>query len=274
MYIGYLLTQDTAYLRQARQWFRDILLYSCSTSAHNLDAINYTTGDSVCKIGAYPDGFPGSVSKNTGWLMAMGSFATLFESLLGGQALNTPPQIGSVIGLPLIGNQGAIEIQVTDSDNDVKEVRLEWLSKANTHADESLQHLICFDDGGAQSTETKIGPVYNARTQGNSGDQIADNNIYTCTIQAADNLSETDLSDIRIVAIDQNAQRAFKRIRPTAAAIPHDVNGDGLVNIADVIAIINAILNNEDATTATDCTGNNILDIADVICEINIILQQ
>ncbi len=271
LYIGYLLTQNTDYLRKARQWFRDILLYGCSSSSpHDLDAINYTTGDSVCKIGAYADGFPGSVSKNTGWLMAMGSFATLFESLLGGQTLDAHPEIGTVSGLPLIGSQGTIEVSVTDPDNDIKEVRLEWMSKADVNADEGLQHLICLDDGSAHTTDIKVGPIYNQRTDGNSGDQTANDGLYTCTIQAADGLSDTDFSDIRIVAIDQNAQRAFKRPQPI---IVGDVNGDGIINILDVIAIINLILNNGAVTEAADCTGDNTVNIADVVCEINLILN-
>ena len=217
MYIGYLLTQNTEYLKKARQWFRDTLLYSCSgdlSIARKLDLASYTTGDGFCKLGAYADNNPGSSSKVMGRMISMGSFATLFESLLGGITVNTPPVIGNITGLPLSGNQGVVEINITDPDDDIKEVRLEWLNKADVNADENLQHLLCFDDGGANTIETKIGPVYNSRSQGNSGDQTADDGIYTCLIQPADGLSDTDFSDIRIVAIDQNAQRAFKRLLP------------------------------------------------------------
>jgi hypothetical protein len=128
MYVGYLLTQNTDYLRQARQWFRDVLLFNCRTSEINvLSSESYTTAEGICRLGAYADGRLGSVTKNTGFLMAMGSFATYFESALGGQSLNSHPQISNIAGLPLSGNQGIIEIQVTDPDNDIKEVRLEWL---------------------------------------------------------------------------------------------------------------------------------------------------
>jgi hypothetical protein len=46
----------------------------------------------------------------------------------------------------------------------------------------------------------------------NSGDITTGDSIYTCSIQESDNFSDTDWTDIRVVAIDQNAQREFKRI--------------------------------------------------------------
>lgn len=234
MYVGYLLTQNTEYLRKARQWFRDVLLFNCSiTETHVLSSESYNTAEGICRLGAYADGRPGSVSKNTGFLMAMGSFATLMESTLGGQAINSHPQIGNITGLPLIDNQGIVEIQVSDPDNDIKEVRLEWLSKEGGNADERFQHLLCFDDGGAQSREVMVGPTYNERTQGNSGDITASDGIYTCTIQESDGISSSGLSSIRVVAIDKNAQREFKRINNSSNTNLPLINDDFSQNIGN-----------------------------------------
>ncbi len=55
-------------------------------------------------------------------------------------------------------------------------------------------------------------------------------------------------------------------------AIPNDVNGDNLVNISDVIATINMVLNPNTATAAADCNAPTGVDIADVICIINRVL--
>lgn len=53
--------------------------------------------------------------------------------------------------------------------------------------------------------------------------------------------------------------------------VPGDINGDGVVDIADVNAVINAMLGNGDATGA-DMDGSGIVDIADVNAVINLML--
>ncbi len=53
----------------------------------------------------------------------------------------------------------------------------------------------------------------------------------------------------------------------------NDVNGDGNVNINDVIAVINMVLDPDTATLEADCTAPEGVDIADVICVINIVLE-
>ncbi len=52
----------------------------------------------------------------------------------------------------------------------------------------------------------------------------------------------------------------------------NDVNGDSNVNISDVIATINMVLNPSTASAAADCTSPEGVDINDVICIINIVL--
>ncbi len=56
--------------------------------------------------------------------------------------------------------------------------------------------------------------------------------------------------------------------------IAGDANGDGMVNIADVIFTINQVLSSAAPTLQTDCNNSSSLDISDVICTINIVLSQ
>lgn len=57
------------------------------------------------------------------------------------------------------------------------------------------------------------------------------------------------------------------------SSISGDADGNGVINISDVIHTINLILSGATSATA-DCDGNSTLDIADVICSINIVLSQ
>ena len=53
-----------------------------------------------------------------------------------------------------------------------------------------------------------------------------------------------------------------------------DLNGDGILNILDVVALINIVLGNTDPVESGDLNGDGILDILDVVQLINIILSQ
>lgn len=55
--------------------------------------------------------------------------------------------------------------------------------------------------------------------------------------------------------------------------IPGDANGDGIINIQDVVAIINMILNTSADTLGADINGDGIVNIQDVVAVINIILN-
>lgn len=56
------------------------------------------------------------------------------------------------------------------------------------------------------------------------------------------------------------------------AGVPGDSNGDGIVDIADVNAVINMMLGKTDADTNCDMNGDGIIDIADVNMVINTML--
>ena len=53
-----------------------------------------------------------------------------------------------------------------------------------------------------------------------------------------------------------------------------DVNGDGEVNISDVVAIINAMAGHETHKSAADVNGDKTVDISDVVAVINIMAGQ
>ena len=58
--------------------------------------------------------------------------------------------------------------------------------------------------------------------------------------------------------------------------LPGDCNGDGEVNILDVVALASVILGNSEfipsQTTAADMDGNGLLNILDIIAIVNLIL--
>lgn len=51
-----------------------------------------------------------------------------------------------------------------------------------------------------------------------------------------------------------------------------DVNGDGFVNISDVVALVNIILGSTENNAAADVNNDNSVDISDVVTLVNIIL--
>jgi hypothetical protein len=57
------------------------------------------------------------------------------------------------------------------------------------------------------------------------------------------------------------------------AGVKGDVNGNGTVDISDVVALVNAILNDE-SNDAYDVSGDNAVDINDVVALVNLILGQ
>ena len=52
-----------------------------------------------------------------------------------------------------------------------------------------------------------------------------------------------------------------------------DINGDGIINILDVILVVNMILESENSSELADMNGDGSVDILDVILLVNTILQ-
>jgi len=62
----------------------------------------------------------------------------------------------------------------------------------------------------------------------------------------------------------------------TAAFIPGDANGDGLVNVADIVEIVNCILGHPSAKfnkVAADVNGDGVVNVTDIVSVVNIILS-
>ena len=58
------------------------------------------------------------------------------------------------------------------------------------------------------------------------------------------------------------------------AALPGDVDGDGVVNVKDVTAVVNQILAVTPKTAAADVDGDGVVNVKDVTCLVNIILAK
>ena len=52
-----------------------------------------------------------------------------------------------------------------------------------------------------------------------------------------------------------------------------DVNGDGVLNVLDVVTLVNIILNNDDYILEGDMNQDGALDVLDIVTLVNIILS-
>ena len=52
-----------------------------------------------------------------------------------------------------------------------------------------------------------------------------------------------------------------------------DINGDGIVNVLDIVLIVNTILDNNEYNPIADFNGDGQLDITDIVQFISIILR-
>ena len=68
----------------------------------------------------------------------------------------------------------------------------------------------------------------------------------------------------------------FKEVIPLDMLLPGDANGDSMVDVADVVAIVNKILDKTDKhfhRKTADVNGDGIIDVSDVVGVVNIILK-
>ena len=54
--------------------------------------------------------------------------------------------------------------------------------------------------------------------------------------------------------------------------IPGDINGDGILDILDVVSLVNAVLGGEYIASG-DINGDGVLDVLDVVSLVNVILR-
>jgi hypothetical protein len=52
-----------------------------------------------------------------------------------------------------------------------------------------------------------------------------------------------------------------------------DVNGDGVLNVLDVVALVNIIIDNGDYVLAGDMNQDGNLDVLDIVALVNLILN-
>ena len=52
-----------------------------------------------------------------------------------------------------------------------------------------------------------------------------------------------------------------------------DVNGDGFLNVLDVVVIVNIVLGGSEPIDAGDLNGDGLINVLDVVFLVNIILQ-
>jgi len=88
------------------------------------------------------------------------------------------------------------------------------------------------------------------------------------------NADDTYRIVLSVVSADlQNAASYIITATAAAPARQGDVNGDGLVDVADVALLINVILGTRSGDgLATDVNGDSLVDVSDVAMLINIVL--
>ncbi|MDY4781495.1 MAG: dockerin type I repeat-containing protein, partial [Sodaliphilus sp.] len=60
--------------------------------------------------------------------------------------------------------------------------------------------------------------------------------------------------------------------KPAAPVLKGDINGDGVLDVADASALIDMVLNSGTCTEVADINGDGVLDVADVSALITLIL--
>ena len=83
-------------------------------------------------------------------------------------------------------------------------------------------------------------------------------------------LSNLVASDSAGSSVDINAANGVVTVTST---IPGDANGDGQVNVQDLIIVVNDILGVSSGYN-TDCNGDGLVNVQDIVCVTNIILNQ
>jgi hypothetical protein len=116
----------------------------------------------------------------------------------------------------------------------------------------------------------------NVNFVGNEGE------IATLNVNIANDMTEGDyairLKDIKLVKDDGDKlyTELVQSKLTVASYIPGDANGDDEVDVADVVAIVNYILNKPGENfneKAADVNDDDVIDVADVVAVVNIILK-
>ena len=134
----------------------------------------------------------------------------------------------------------------------------------------SKKHAITLVNDGQHGTVTVVAKEM-------SGESVTitvtpDNGYMLDTIEVKDangNEVELDEDDMSFTMPDSDVTI---RVTWKYVGVKGDVNGNGTVDISDVVALVNAILNDE-SNDAYDVSGDNAVDINDVVALVNLILN-
>ncbi|MDO4512053.1 MAG: dockerin type I domain-containing protein [Bacteroidales bacterium] len=106
-------------------------------------------------------------------------------------------------------------------------------------------------------------------------------NVYRNGELVAENLTATSYEvanaasgEYTVTAVAGGVESAASNVVKLEAQVLGDVNGDGVVNVSDVTALVNKILGDADyADEVCDINGDGVINVSDVTALINIILE-
>ena len=121
--------------------------------------------------------------------------------------------------------------------------------------------------------------LYSTEVESITGNEGA---VINVTLEAAENMEAGDY-EVRISSINLTT-KAEKKISPTDAtcvltvhnSIPGDANGDGVIDVTDIVGIANGILGHASESfdaVAADVNGDGSVDVTDIVVVANIILH-
>ncbi len=142
---------------------------------------------------------------------------------------------------------------------------------------EDDEHQLTFSEHEGGVVRFLCGSMYDETFTGNDGE------IATLQVNIADDMAAGDyavlLKDIKLTETDIAKFYITELLASTLTVaesfILGDANGDGVVDVADVVAIVNYILEKPGENfniKAADVNGDNVIDAADVVGVVNIIL--
>ena len=107
-----------------------------------------------------------------------------------------------------------------------------------------------------------------------SGDLMYGESTDIDIIAQASDLTTGEYSgEITISSNSQSAVTIPVSMLVVDAGLLGDINGDGLLNVLDVVTLVNIILNNDDYILAGDMNQDGALDVLDIVTLVNIILS-
>ena len=121
--------------------------------------------------------------------------------------------------------------------------------------------------------------MYSTEVESITGNEGA---VINVTLEAAENMEAGDY-EVRISSINLTT-KAEKKISPADAtcvltvrnSIPGDANGDGVIDVTDIVGIANGILGHASESfdaVAADVNGDGSVDVTDIVVVANIILH-